>query len=149
MAEHPCKRWFLVVGGDPLPLTHLEVSILRASLDLARRDIEALRREVASRSHTPDRAPGCSDLARVSGALRHYLLTGERATGDPKQIEDWRAAQRLEAVKAARAPSPPSAADDEPGTSEWEAEAARRLAAREQEQLPQPPEAGWAKDQIG
>lgn len=95
------------VGDARLPVSTLELSILRAALERARREGDAA--ELAAKLSTntlrsvvtPDR------VKMIAGGLLHFLLTGEQASDAPT-IARWRA--RVLALDRAPAGMPAPAA---------------------------------------
>jgi hypothetical protein len=74
-------RW-LFSGEQPLPLTHLDVSVVRAALAVASAHVDELRADILKHDRN-GRAPSIDTLRDVAAALTHFLLTGRRASERP------------------------------------------------------------------
>lgn len=109
------KRRTLSVDGAQIPLTKLEVTILRVQLEEATHDPERIVERLIADSRRPAGAPSKGTVARVARGLIEFLLTGKIA--DYPDIARWRAEQMA-------APVPAADADF------WMEEADRRLAER-------------------
>jgi hypothetical protein len=138
------RQRFIGLDGARLPLTPIEVSILRILLERAAANPGDVVGDLSAGQF--NRSPSPHAIGAIARGLLNWLLTGE--IHDLPTIDDWRVkhgmiasmppddgiARRLRASKPAReddaaiwrASSAPVAAEGDP----WAEEAERRLAAR-------------------